>query len=123
MPTSELTISAESNDPKLILQISPFDLKLDSLLIGKSENTQIEIKNLDSTTVNLEVVSQPSTAYVKDFKIKSLTLKPNQAVPVDIVLRDNIPPGPFTTSLTLDVKGKEGTRVTIPIWGYVVEKM
>ena len=123
MPLSELVITAESDNPAMILEVNPFGLDFDKVVLGQSQTGKFEIKNIDSTAVELTIVSPPSDSYVKSFTVKPLKLKPGQVIPVELILRDDIPPGPFSTSLTLDVKGKIGSRVTIPITGEVVEKL
>lgn len=123
MPLSELVITAESDNPAMVLKVDPFDLDLGKVVLGQSHTAKINIQNTDSTAIDLTVVSPPSKSYVKSFEVKPLKLKPGQTIPVEVVLRGDIPPGQFSTSLTLDVKGKEGTRVTIPISGDVVEKL
>ena len=103
--------------------LTPDQADFDEVLIGKKDKLKLELQNLDTTTVTLEVVSEPTDEFVKKFKIKREKLKPEQSTKIEIELNNDLPPGAFKTALTLQPEGQSDKRFTIPITGKVVEKL
>jgi hypothetical protein len=73
--------------------------------------------------VVLNVVNEPSKQYVKSFAIGNTKLAPNQSTTINVVFQDKIPLGDFLTCLTLEIKNRPDTRVTVPITGKIVDKL
>jgi uncharacterized membrane protein len=92
------------------------------IVLGKKHKFKIEVTNDGSTKSKLLMVDYPSKEYVKKIKIKKDKLKPGKSTTIELELLKEIPPGRFTTSFSLEVEGKTGSRVTVPIVGSVILK-
>ena len=122
-PVIELSIKAQTNSPDKILQIDPAGIQTGNILAGKGGKYSMNLSNLDSNSVTLNVINEPSKQYVKSFTIGSPKLTPNQSTTIDLVLQNKIPLGDFLTCLTLEIKNRPDTRVTVPLTGKVVDKL
>lgn len=118
-----LTIQARADMPKSNFAWVPALADYDEILIGKGGKFSIDLKNVDSTKVKLEVVSEPDPNIVKKYKIKKDKLKPEQTTQIKIELKKDLPPGNFKTALTVQRENDPQSRFTIPITGKVVEKL
>jgi len=119
----ELTITAKADAPDKKLGWAPELADFDEVLKDKSAKLLVMLTNIDSTTANLKVVSEPSKAYIKKYKINKDSLKPEQATEIEFELRNDLPLGDFKTALTLESAGNSETRLTIPITGKIVTKI
>jgi hypothetical protein len=122
-PITELSIKAQSNSPDKKLQIDPAGIQAGNILTGKGGKYSMNLTNLDSNSVTLNVVNEPSKQYIKSFAIGSQKLTPDQSTAIDIILQDKIPLGDFLTCVTLEIKNRPDTRVTVPITGKVVDNL
>lgn len=119
----ELTIHAQTNNPYIILEADPKTIDFGEILIGSAGKKSIEVKNLETLDARLKVVSEPYNEYVSSYTIDEYELNTGQSTIVEVSLRDDIPPGEFITSISLESNDNPETRVSIPIIGKVVEKL
>jgi hypothetical protein len=122
-PTTQLKISARTNDPDIKLQLEPLQPSLGEILQGKEGKLTVELMNTDSTTIRLAMVSEPSKEYVKSYRIADNTLNPEESTAIDFDLNRDIPVGEFSTTMTLEIKGHPDIRFSIPVEGKVVDKL
>lgn len=120
---AQLKITAFGEEPGLHCSWTPETADFGEVLVNKKARMKLELTNNDTSEVKLEVVSEPTTEYVKKYKIKKDDLKPQKSTEVEVELQQDIPMGPFKTALTLQAEGNPNARFTIPITGTVVEKL
>jgi hypothetical protein len=118
-----LSVQARANNPDKIFDWQPDKVDFDEILIGKKAKMVAELTNTDSVEAEINVVSEPTSEYVKKFRIKKTKLRPGQSTDIEIELKNNIAPDAIKTALTLEAKGRDDTRITIPITGKIVEHL
>ncbi len=120
-PTLQLSISARTDTADCMLRCRPEMVDLGEVLIGKDDKFEVEITNIDSLKSEIMVVSEPTSEFIKKFKIKKDKLKSDQKTKIEFQLQDNIPPGEFKTALTIEANNDSKSRISIPIHGKIVE--
>jgi hypothetical protein len=121
-PYLELRFTATINNPVQIIESSPLEANFESVLKGQSADITLKLKNTDSTRSKIEFIEMPDESTFKITPDK-LILKPSASADLKIHLGPNLPSGPFVSSLTLSVIGKEDSRITIPIVGTIVDQL
>ena len=122
-PMMEIKIQAQSENPDIIFAWTPEQVDFDEILIGQKSKFNVQVTNKDSVGVNLVVVGEPLTEFVKKYNLKKKSLKPGESTQIEFEMQKDIAPGLFKTALTLEADGRPNTRITIPITGKVVEKL
>jgi hypothetical protein len=119
-PYLELRFTATINNPIQIIESSPLEANFESVTVGQAADITLKLKNTDSTRSKIEFIELPDE---NTFTIspEKLSLKPAWTADLKIHLKPNLPLGPFVSSITLAVSGKEDSRITIPIVGTIVE--
>lgn len=102
---------------------TPDQADFGEVLVNQKAKMKLKLTNHDSSDVKLEVVSEPTTEFVKKYKIKDDDLRPQQSTDIEIELQNGLPLGVFKTALTLQTQGDPKTRFTIPITGKIVDKL
>jgi hypothetical protein len=118
-----LAIYARANNPDKIFDWQPDQVDFDEILIGQKAKMVAKLTNTDSVEAEINIVSEPTSEYVKKLKIKKTKLRPGQSTDIEIELNNNIAPDAIKTALTLEAKGRDNTRITIPITGRIVEHL
>lgn len=106
-----------------MLKTDPAAFDFGEVLLGSSPDKSIEIKNIETQMAELAVVSEPLEEYVASYDVMHSSLGAGQATTINIKLRDDIPPGEFSTSISIQVRDNPENRISIPIQGNVVEKL
>jgi hypothetical protein len=119
----EIKIQAQSENPDLIFTWTPEQVDFAEILIGQKSKFNVQVTNKDSIGVDLVVIGEPLTEFVKKYSIKDKSLEPAESAQIEFEMQKDIAPGQFKTALTLEAEGRPNTRITIPITGKVVEKL
>jgi hypothetical protein len=120
-PFMELRFRAIVNDPKQKLKTTPSIVDFGVVPVGIKSKAIINLVNTDSTESNLVIIENPASDLIKN-KIKKTKLKPEDSTKIEFTLSNKVPVGTISSSLTLEAKGKPGSRITIPIKGTVSEE-
>ena len=118
-----MAIYARANNPDKIFDWQPEQVDFDEVVIGQKAKMVAVLTNTDSVEAEINVVSEPTSEYVKKLKIKKTKLQPGQSTDIEIELNKDIAPDAIKTALTLEAKGRADTRITIPITGKIVEHL
>jgi hypothetical protein len=113
-PYMEIRFKATINDPLFSLEYMPFEADFKAVAKGKSETFKISITNKDTTVTNLEIVDKPQESFIKT-ELDQESLQPGDSAKLTFILMDDIKPGEYLSSVTLEDKDKKHSRFSIPI--------
>lgn len=119
-PYLEIRFKAHINNPKQILEYSPQKVDFENVEAGAKASQRISITNTDSAKSKIVIVDKPDDDFISaDFAKK--TLNPNATEYITFSLNNTDIIGKFQTSISLEIKDKRGSRISIPIIGNIVE--
>lgn len=113
-PYAELRFKSTINNPLLRLSYSPLQADFKNVAFGQDKTFTIDITNSDSTVSELIIVEKPADDFIKA-KLAKQSLKPQESTTLQLTLAKNLAAGPYLSAITLEVKDKYNSRITIPI--------
>jgi hypothetical protein len=117
-PYLDLRFKATINNPLLLLEYSPLKVDFQNIPARKQGKVTVNVTNIDTTASKLIIVEKPSDRFLIS-DLKKDNLKPGGTTELTLTLANDIEPGPFLTSICLEIENKPGSRITIPISGTV----
>ena len=102
------------DDPKQILRYEPLLANFDSVNVGEKKEITLSLTNTDSTASEIKIIEEPDKDKIKT-QIKSAKLGPGESTKLTFELSKKIEAGPLLSGITLEVKDKLSSRITIPI--------
>jgi len=75
---------------------------------------------MDDTKSKIVIIDKPDDSFIT-VNIDKNTLKPKSSANITFSLDNAKEIGEFLTSISLEVEGKRGSRITIPITGNIIE--
>jgi len=117
-PYLDLRFKAVINNPLQILEYSPLQADFQNVRAGTQSKATISLTNVDTTESKLIIVEKPSASFIKT-QLKDDTIKPEATTEIEFILTDNLEPGQFLTSISIEAEKKPGSRITIPIIGTI----
>ncbi|GEM_PF-6782401 len=121
-PTLAVKVSAITANPEQKLNYMPTVVDFGEVRYGNAAKFTLSLKNDDSAKVVLTVPYPPPAKYIKKVDIAKRTLSPGESTEIEFTLSDKAPVGEFLTSISLEVKDKPSSRITISIKGDIVEE-
>jgi hypothetical protein len=114
-PTLDIKIKADVNKQERIFRWDPEIADFGKIVAGGKGELIIGLTNADSAGNNIIIVEKPSDKYIEKFKIDKTKLKPESSTRIDLSTRNDLKPGNYTTSITLEARDSINSRITIPI--------
>lgn len=119
-PYLDLRFKAVINNPLQIMEYSPLQVDFQNVPAGTKGKATINLTNVDTTESKIIIIEKPSVSFIKT-ELENNILKPEATTEMIFILADNLEPGPFLTSISIEIENKPGSRITIPITGTIGE--
>jgi len=113
-PYLDLRFRATINNPLLTLEYAPLQVDFQTVPVGESKEFAVNITNTDSTESMITLIDVPSENFIKT-ELSNDKLKPGQTTVLEFTLANDLVPGPYLTSITVEAEGKHDSRISIPI--------
>jgi hypothetical protein len=118
-PVSDIAFTAQVGLENPMVKLNPEGIIFDTLTPSGELTKRVEVKNTSRIKVFISVVQMPKSFI--DCQIEKLEILPDESTQIYFRTNPPLPAGVFRTSLTLDFKGSDKIRCTIPVHGVVIK--
>lgn len=119
-PYLKISFSARIDDSLTTIMSEPRVADFGSFEKDAKSKLTLKIVNLDSEPADLAVV-ESAPQEVLGVSLANDKLLAGESTTLDLQITADLDPGEFVSSLTLEARGRENGRITIPIKGTVIE--
>lgn len=119
-PIAEVQFIAKIGTSSSLVKLTPTEIDFDTVVLGTEEVRSFKVENVSGEKLSMQVIEGPRENV--DVDIGSKTLMPGESIQIVLKLKKEVNPGNINSSLTLDFEGTKISRVSIPIFGMIVNK-
>lgn len=114
-PESVIQFTAQIETARKQIMVAHEPVDLGSLLPDRPNQTKVELTNMGTEPYRLTLVDWPKEWMQASWEEK--VVDPNATVELEVGTIGGAPMGKFETSMTIDIQGRDQSRISFPITG------